>query len=131
MQVSFEPLLLALSINPNNASYPVLHSGGSFTVNVLKQGQLELVRRFGTQSGRDHDKLAGLRWSPGRHGAPILEQALAYFDCELRDTLRGGDHELVVGRVIDGRILAPGAVPMAYADTGDIDGSSMLYPAKF
>ena len=131
MQVSFEPLLLALSINPDNASYPLLHSGGSFTVNVLKRGQLELARRFGTQSARDNDKLAGLRWWPGRHGAPILEEAVAYFDCELSDSLRGGDHELVLGRVIDGRILAAGAAPMAYAETGDMDGSSVLYPENF
>ena len=131
MQVSFDPLLLALSINPNHTSYALLHSGGSFTVNVLKREQLKLARRFGTQSAREHDKLAGIRWRPGRHGTPILEDALAYFDCELSDSLRSGDHELVVGRVIDGRILSPGAVPMTYAETGDMDGSSLFYPEKF
>ena len=131
MQVSFDPLLLALSINPGNASYPLLRTGGGFTVSVLKQGQLELARRFGTQSGRDVDKLAGLRWRPGRNGAPILEDALAYFDCELTDGMRSGDHELVVGRVIDGGILAHGVNPMTYGDTGDMDGSSDLYPVTF
>ena len=83
MQASFDPLLLALSINSSNASYELLHAGGGFTVNVLKQGQLDLARRFGTRSGRNEDKLAGVRWRPGRSGAPILEQALGYFDCEL------------------------------------------------
>src|SRR6476661_10223416 len=130
-QVSFDPLLLALSINPDNASYPILRAGEGFTVNVLRRGQLELARRFGTQSGRDHDKLAGLGWRPGRNGAPILEDALAYFDCELTGGMRSGDHELVLGRVIDGRILAQDVEPMAYADTGDMDGSSVLYPVKF
>lgn len=130
-QVSFDPLLLALSINPDNASYPLLRAGEGFTVNVLRRGQLELARRFGTRSGRDHDKLAGLRWRPGRNGAPILEDALAYFDCQLTGGMRSGDHELVLGRVIDGRILAQDAEPMAYADTGDMDGSGALYPVKF
>lgn len=130
MQVSFDPLLLALSINPTNASYPLLRLGGGFTVSVLKRGQLELARRFGTQSGRDHDKLAGLRWRPGRHGAPILEDALAYFECELSGSLRAGDHELLLGRVIDGRVLADDAVPMGYAETGDMDGSGALYPPR-
>jgi len=37
----------------------------------------------------------------------------------------------VVGRVAAGRILDPGAVPMSYAETGDMDGSSALYPARF
>jgi flavin reductase (DIM6/NTAB) family NADH-FMN oxidoreductase RutF len=131
MQVSFDPLMLALSINPANASYPLLHAGGGFTVNVLKEGQLELARQFGTRSGRDHDKLAGVRWRPGRTGAPILEEALAYFDCELSGSMRAGDHELVLGRVRDGAVLAHGAGPLAYADTGDMDGSSALYPAAF
>jgi flavin reductase (DIM6/NTAB) family NADH-FMN oxidoreductase RutF len=131
MQASFDPLLLALSINPQNASYSLLHGSGTFTVNVLKQGKLEVARRFGTESGKEHDKLAGVRWHPGHGGAPILDEALAYFDCELTGSLHAGDHEIVLGRVIDGRILAPDAVPMSYAETGDMDGSSALYPAEF
>ena len=131
MQASFDPLLLALSINSSNASYELLHTGGGFTVNVLKQGQLELARCFGTRSGRNEDKLAGIRWRPGRTGAPILDQALAYFDCELAGRHRAGDHELVLGRVADGKILDPGATPLTYADTGDMDGSADLYPTSF
>jgi flavin reductase (DIM6/NTAB) family NADH-FMN oxidoreductase RutF len=131
MQTSFDPLLLALSINPQNASYPLLRAAGGFAVSVLKAEQLELARRFGTRSGRDQDKLSGVGWRPGRSGAPVLEEALAYLDCEVTASLPVGDHELVVGRVIDGRILDRNAVPMAYADTGDMDGSSALYPTKF
>jgi flavin reductase (DIM6/NTAB) family NADH-FMN oxidoreductase RutF len=131
MQASFDPLLLALSINPSNASYELLHAGGGFIVNVLKQGQLELARRFGTRSGRNEDKLAGIRWRPGRTGAPILEQALGYLDCELSRRHRAGDHELVLGRVVDGKILDSAAAPLTYADTGDMDGSADLYPKSF
>jgi flavin reductase (DIM6/NTAB) family NADH-FMN oxidoreductase RutF len=131
MQVSFEPLLLALSINPSNASYELLHAGGGFTVSVLKQGQLELARRFGTWSGREHDKLAGVRWRPGRTGAPILDESLAYLDCELTGRMRAGDHEVVLGRVVDGKILDTKATPLTYAQTGDMDGSSALYPSSF
>jgi flavin reductase (DIM6/NTAB) family NADH-FMN oxidoreductase RutF len=129
MQVSYSPLLLALSINPEHASYPLVRQSGAFTVNVLKQGQLELARRFGTRSGRDHDKLAGVHWHPGRSGAPVLDDALAYFDCEVTELHPSGDHELVLGRVVDGRIIDPDAVPLTYAETGDMDGSSALYPS--
>ncbi|MEO8090478.1 MAG: flavin reductase family protein [Gemmatimonadales bacterium] len=130
MQVSFDPLLLALSINPEHASYPLLHAGRGFTVNVLKQGQLDLARRFGTRSGRDEDKLAGVPWRPGRTGAPILEDALAYFECELSGEMGAGDHELTLGRVTGGRVLDPAGSPLVYAATGDMDGSSALYPRK-
>src|SRR5918912_1533439 len=87
MQASFDPLLLTLSINREHASYPLLQAGRSFVVNVLKQDQLELARSFGTESGRDRDKLARVRWRPGRGGAPILQDALAYFDCHLEGSL--------------------------------------------
>jgi flavin reductase (DIM6/NTAB) family NADH-FMN oxidoreductase RutF len=130
MQASFDPLVLALSINSSNASYELLHAGGGFTVNVLKQGQLELARRFGTLSGRNEDKLAGIRWRPGRSGAPILEEALAYYECDLSGRHRAADHELVLGRVVDGKILDPGSAPLTYADTGDMDGSADLYPTS-
>jgi len=130
MQASFNPLLLAVSINPDNASYELLHASGSFTINVLKQGDLELAQRLGTRSGRDEDKLAGIRCHPGRLGSPILDDALAYFECELMGRTRAGDHELILGKVVDGKILDPGAVPLTYAQTGEMDGSAALFPRK-
>ena len=105
MQVSYEPLLLALSINPHHATYPLVHASRAFSVSVLKSGALDLARRFGTRSGRDGDKLAGVAWRPGMSGAPVLDDALAYFDCEVARSLPAGDHELIVARVIDGHIL--------------------------
>jgi flavin reductase (DIM6/NTAB) family NADH-FMN oxidoreductase RutF len=129
MQTSFSPPLLAVSVNPQNASHALLRAGRTFVVSVLKRGDLELARRFGTRSGRDLDKLAGVAWTSGRHGAPILDAAAAYFDCELVSTLSTGDHDIIVGRVIDGAVLDGDAVPMTYADTGEMDGSAALYPA--
>jgi flavin reductase (DIM6/NTAB) family NADH-FMN oxidoreductase RutF len=129
MQVSFDPLLLALSVDPQHASYPLLRDSKAFTVSVLKRGQLELARAFGTRSGHEVDKLAGVRWHAGRSGAPVLDEALAYFDCEVSAHHAAGDHELVVARVVGGRIFDADASPMTYAETGDMDGSSALYGA--
>ena len=129
-QVSFDPPLLMVSVNPQNASYAVLRASGCFTISALKRGQLEIARILGTRSGREEDKLADVRWSPGASGAPILDDALAYFECDVTTSLPAGDHVLVVGRVIDGRILDADAVPMTYAETGDMDGSSGLYRAQ-
>ena len=131
MQVSYDPLLLAVSINPQNASYALVRASGSFIVNVLKRGQLDLARRFGTRSGKQEEKLVGVRWEPGRGGAPVLSEALAYFECELTQRVPAGDHELVLARIVGGRILDSGAEPMHYADTGDMDGSSALFPDHF
>lgn len=129
MQVSFRQLLVAVSINPEHLSYPLLMDGRVFSVNVLRRGLMELVRHFGAR--REIEKLAGIPWRVGLTGAPILTDALAYFDCRLIDTFPAGDHLLAIGHVLDGALVAPDSIPMSYAETGDLDGSSELYPAGF
>jgi flavin reductase (DIM6/NTAB) family NADH-FMN oxidoreductase RutF len=131
MQVSYEPLMLALSINPEHATYPLIHASGVFTVNVLKSGALDLARWFGTRSGRDEDKLVSVPWHQETNGAPVLDDALAYFDCEVTRSVPAGDHQLIVARVVGGRILNSAATPMTYTETGNLDESGSLYPAHF
>jgi flavin reductase (DIM6/NTAB) family NADH-FMN oxidoreductase RutF len=127
-QVSFDPLLLALSVNPDHASYPLLVGGGGFTVSVLSRDQLHLARHFGTRSGRETDKLAGIPWRPGRGGAPILAGAVAWLECRLTQRFPAGDHEIVIGLAETGELLLPNVAPLTYADTGDLDASRPLYP---
>jgi flavin reductase (DIM6/NTAB) family NADH-FMN oxidoreductase RutF len=131
MQVSYRPLLLAVSVNPRNMSHPLLVSGRGFTVNVLKREQFDLARHFGTVSGRERDKLAGIEWRPGRLGSPILVDALAFFECRTIDRVVAGDHDIFVGEVRDGSVLCPGAEPLTYAETGDLDGSTAFFPPSF
>jgi flavin reductase (DIM6/NTAB) family NADH-FMN oxidoreductase RutF len=130
-EVSFDPLLLALAINPEHASYPLLKASGTFIVNVLHEGQAELARHFGTRSGRDTDKLRGIHMRPGDSGAPVLLEAAAYLECRVTGTMPAGDHELVVARVVGGDLLAGDAVPLRSADTAGLDGSDELYPPGF
>jgi flavin reductase (DIM6/NTAB) family NADH-FMN oxidoreductase RutF len=127
-QVSFDPLLLALSVNREHASYPLLLGGGGFVVNVLRRDQLQLAQAFGTSSGRDQDKLAGIPWHPAPSGAPILTQAIAWLDCRLHDRVAAGDHEIILGRPVAGELVEPDASPLLYPDTGELDGSRELYP---
>ena len=80
MQVSFDPLLLTLSINPHHSSYRLLKEGRAFSVNVLKKGQLDLAEHYGQPARAD--KLAGTEWTTDRTGLPLLREALAWFECE-------------------------------------------------
>ena len=125
MQVSFRPLLLALSINRGHKSYDLLRNGRCFTVNVLRRDQLELAKHFAQPS--ISDKLSDSNWRPAQSGAPILSDTAAYFDCELLGEYPAGDHILAVGRVLDGAILDDSGPPMNYLDTGDMDGAEAIY----
>ena len=65
MQVSFDPLLLALSINAHHSSYALLRAGGAFSVNVLGKDQIALAAHFGQPAATG--KLDTIAWSAGRH----------------------------------------------------------------
>lgn len=129
MQVSFDPLMLALSIHPHHASYKTLKDGGVFSVNVLRADQQDLARHFGSPASID--KLAAVPWHAGDTGAPLLDDAPAYFECTFSHECPAGDHRLIVGQVVGGAWLDHSATPMNYRDTGDMDGSSRLYPDWF
>jgi flavin reductase (DIM6/NTAB) family NADH-FMN oxidoreductase RutF len=129
MQVSYDPLLLALSINPNHSSYGVLKESGAFSVNVLKRGQLELAAHFGAPASTG--KLDKIDWKPGRTGVPLLQPSLAWFECQVIGEHPAGDHVVVLGKVIDGRLLDCKAEPMIYSETGAMDGAGALFPASF
>jgi flavin reductase (DIM6/NTAB) family NADH-FMN oxidoreductase RutF len=124
MQVSFDPPLLAISINPENYSYRLLQTGGVCTVNVLGQGQSAIAAHFGRSDYKD--KMAGFDWQQGLSTAPVLADSLAYFDCQVSHYTEAGDHKIVVCNVIAGAILHQGS-PLLYIQTGDMDGSDELY----
>jgi flavin reductase (DIM6/NTAB) family NADH-FMN oxidoreductase RutF len=129
MQVSYDPLLLALSINPQHSSYPLLEEGRAFSVNVLKKGQLDLAAHYGRSDGSN--KLASTEWTTDRFGLPLLREALAWFGCRVVSEHPAGDHRLVLGKVFDGRLLDPNAEPMSYCETGAMDGAVALFPDVF
>jgi flavin reductase (DIM6/NTAB) family NADH-FMN oxidoreductase RutF len=131
MHVSYRPLMLSLAINPLHAAYPLLTAGGTWTVNVLSTTQIELARRFGTGVLQGAHKMDGMSWGTGRLGAPFLISALAYFDCKLVSEFPAGDHRIVVGTVMNGKLLATQALPLRYEQTGDMDDSASFYPDTF
>jgi flavin reductase (DIM6/NTAB) family NADH-FMN oxidoreductase RutF len=58
----------------------------------------------------------------------LLPEALAWLECQVVDEHPAGDHVLVLGKVIAGKLLDVEAEPMTYRDTGLMDGASALFP---
>lgn len=125
MQVSFNPVLLAISINPQHYSYQLLQKSGICTVNVLGQQQYALAEHF-ARSGLA-DKMAGFDWQTAQSGAPILSDSLAYFDCRVSHYTDAGDHKIAVCRVVAAGQLHSG-IPMLYRQTGALDGHQDAEP---
>lgn len=124
MQVSFDPLLICFSINPEHHSYKLLKEGNVCCISVLESDQYVTADHFGKST--PEDKMAGHCWLETETKAPALADSLAYFDCRVDHYSDAGDHKLVICKVVDAAILNEGA-PMVYSDTEDMDNSSELY----
>ena len=102
---SFEPPMFLVAVDRLHYSVDFVKSTRNFTVNVLAEGQEKLAGQFARQSMQGEDKLAGVAHREGQTGAPILTDAVAYFDCELAFFVEAGDHYLLIGRVVDAAVL--------------------------
>jgi 3-hydroxy-9,10-secoandrosta-1,3,5(10)-triene-9,17-dione monooxygenase reductase component len=96
--LSLEPALVALAPAKSSTSWPRIAKARTFCVNILADDQEALCRDFAVSGG---DKFRGIGWRPGGSGAPVLDGALAWVECEFVRSHDAGDHELVVGRVLD------------------------------
>ncbi|HVA02172.1 MAG TPA: flavin reductase family protein [Acidimicrobiales bacterium] len=94
--LSLDPPLVALAPGKNSTSWPRIAAAGSFCVNILAEDQEALSRDFAISGG---DKFTGVGWHPAANGAPVLDGALAWVECDLELAHEAGDHELVIGRV--------------------------------
>jgi flavin reductase (DIM6/NTAB) family NADH-FMN oxidoreductase RutF len=103
-----------VSIAPSRYTHGLIKESGYFAVNVLAEGQQDLAKHFGFKSGRKHNKFKGLSYSDAPNGSPILDQTLAYFECQVADTFTAGDHTLFIGEVITAKILREDKKPLIF-----------------
>ncbi len=113
-QVSMRPLLLMVSIAPLRYTHGLVEKAGYFAINALPAGRQDLAKHFGFKSGRKVDKFEGLSFFDAPNGSPILNEAMAYVECSLKDSVTAGDHTLFIGEVVSGKILKDGVEPLAF-----------------
>ncbi|MGO9971521.1 MAG: flavin reductase family protein [Solirubrobacteraceae bacterium] len=98
--VSLTPPLLLVCVDQSSRTLPALQHAQAFAVNVLAAGHARLARHF---ASKEEEKFAGLAWSPGRDGAPILrDHCVAWVECRTRREIEAGDHLILIGDVVHG-----------------------------
>jgi 3-hydroxy-9,10-secoandrosta-1,3,5(10)-triene-9,17-dione monooxygenase reductase component len=99
VSLSIDPPYVAVSPARTSTTWPRIARTGSFCVNVLSDEQEALCMGFAVSGGRKFDSVA---WHPAPGtGAPVIEGCLAWVDCRVELVHDAGDHELILGRVID------------------------------
>jgi len=114
--VSAEPPQLLVCVHQDSETYEAIRESGVLCVNLLDQRHEALARCFAGMTGkRGEDRFSEGRWGEMQTGAPKLEDALAAFDCKIRDVLHSGSHCIFVARVVE-VAAQPGGEPLLYMD---------------
>ena len=118
-QVSFTPPLVAVGIRKDSHSLQMIQQTKVFSVNILGKEHKPLAEHFVKPATVIGEKLQAVPHRLGRTGTPILDDAIAYVECELREVANAvGDHAVVIGEVIEAGVRSKDAPALTLLETG-------------
>jgi len=100
--VSLDPPLMLFCCELDASLHAPVLASGAWAVSVLAAEQQDVAAWFATRGRPGVDQFEGQQAQPGgATGAPVLDGALAWFECRTWATYDGGDHTIVVGELLD------------------------------
>jgi len=106
-QCSFDPPQISMAIQKSRPVYEWLTEETPFVVNIVGEGQSQFLRHFGKGFDLNEDAFQGIAIDDQASG-PILLDALAYLECRVLQRIAAGDHDLVIARVVAGKVQQEG-----------------------
>jgi flavin reductase (DIM6/NTAB) family NADH-FMN oxidoreductase RutF len=109
-QVSFEPPLVALSVELESSTLPLIRASGRFAICPLRSDQKELAGALGRPKARTGDKYETLDLSIVETAAdvPVLAETLGYVVCAVAQEVPAGDSVVFVAEVIEAGLFDEG-----------------------
>lgn len=115
MQLTVEPLQIAIAINKNNYTTHLIQESQVFNASVLmKDVSMDIIKIFGFQSGRDTHKFKNGNYGVDKNGLKYLKDASAMFGCRVKKSIDVGTHYVFIAEVEEAKILNEGEV-LTYA----------------
>ncbi len=101
-QVSFEPKLIGIGVERPALTHRLITEGGAFSLNTIDRQDRAIVRKFTKPVEIDPTAgtANGFAFHDGPNGAPVLDQAPAWFACDVRQAVEAGDTTFFVGEVV-------------------------------
>ncbi|URM95543.1 flavin reductase family protein [Actinomadura madurae] len=96
--LSLEPALVLVCVARSTLSFPFFNDCAGFGISILAEGQADVALRYATAGAlkfTDEDHFVG-----AASGVPLIHGALAHIECERYQSLPGGDHIILIGRVV-------------------------------
>jgi len=112
--LSLNPPLVLICIEKSVKSHDAIAAAGKFGVSMLAHAQSEISSRFASK--KIEDRFAGVDWSRGDLGMPLIDGAICALECTVQSHLPGGDHTIFVGEVSSVRTHE--AAPLVYYRSG-------------
>jgi flavin-dependent trigonelline monooxygenase, reductase component len=92
--VSLDPPLVLWCLGNKSDSYDLFSKSEHYAINVLAAGTTDFAMRF---AGKGDQKIAENEQRTLATGAPVLDQAIAVFDCKVVQRIEVGDHLILIG----------------------------------
>ena len=112
--VSLAPPLVLVCLREESETLAALRASGAFAINVLAEHQRSLAERFALPAS--DAQWDGVTQQVNGSGSPLLEGTLAALECAVHDEADGGDHRIVIGRVLSVRRAAEPLAPLLFSD---------------
>lgn len=97
--LSLDPTMVLVCVDKQAQTNAILAESGRFNVNILAGDQEHLSRTFASKDSPAAHGLAGIDYRLGELGLPLLNNALSFMECTIKEQLEGGDHIIFVGEV--------------------------------
>ena len=119
-QTSFEPPLVAISIESDSHTRKLIDGGQVFSVNIIEDSEegRAIIAKYVKPQKPYRNKLGDEDFTTNLTGTPLLAGAISWFECEVVQTLETGDHQLYLGRVVGAGVQQADAVPLTLKRMG-------------
>ena len=115
-QVSMTPPRVMLGVRQNSHSFELLKKDRVFSVNFLAKKDKKILEQFFKPMPASGNRFGDLGFQIKKTGTPILDDAIAYLECEVAHIYDVGDHSIVVGEVVSAEVLKE-EHPLIMSDT--------------
>ena len=116
-QLSMEPVLIGVGVDNSAVTHRLITDGGSFTVNLWDSENTRVFVKFSKPATFEDGALNDRSVREEAIGAPVFDEAIAWMDCEVRQSHDLGTHSLFIGEVVAAGINDDEARPASMNDT--------------
>jgi flavin reductase (DIM6/NTAB) family NADH-FMN oxidoreductase RutF len=116
-QCSMKPPRVMLGVRHGTHSLDMLKEGKVFSVNFLSKQDKKIFEQFFKPTPASGNRFGDVAFHHAQKtGAPVIDQAVQFLECEVKNIFEAGDHSVVIGEVVGAEVLKNEA-PLVMSDT--------------